>query len=189
MKVKHKDIGAKLERSEWEGEDTHDITEDDFLHLDDTPSSYSGQGGKGVQVKDTEDGLEFITPPGGDRLIWKDESENALTLIDQTADIDWTVLDLTAYTSVNARFALLNMSVLVDALPTHRCLLAVRKNGTTPETWPGFSIHSNALNVGQRYYNGPVIVALDDAQKIEYRLHIHNSGQVDVSIEVLGYIE
>lgn len=189
MKVKHKDIGAKLDRDEWEGEDTHDITEDDFLHLDDTPSSYSGQGGKGVQVKATEDGLELIKPPVGDRLIWKDASENALTLLNQTADTDWTDLDLTAYTSVKARFALLNLSVLVDALPTYRCLLVVRKNGTEPATWPGFNVPRGTLMVGQVYFNGSIIVALDDAQKVEYIFQAHNSGQFDIYIDVLGYIE
>ena len=30
-----------------------------FTELEDTPSSYSGGGGKGVKVKATEDGLEF----------------------------------------------------------------------------------------------------------------------------------
>lgn len=38
---------------------------DDFLDLGDTPSSYTGQSGKAVQVKTTEDGLEFVTPGGG----------------------------------------------------------------------------------------------------------------------------
>jgi len=33
-----------------------------FLGLDDTPSSYSGQSGKSVRVKATEDGLEYYTP-------------------------------------------------------------------------------------------------------------------------------
>lgn len=33
----------------------------DFLSLQDTPSSYSGQSGKVVSVKNTEDGLEFTT--------------------------------------------------------------------------------------------------------------------------------
>jgi hypothetical protein len=32
-----------------------------FLELEDTPSSYSTQGGKGVTVKTTEDGLEFTS--------------------------------------------------------------------------------------------------------------------------------
>ena len=36
-----------------------------FLDLTDTPADYSGQGGKVVKVKDTEDGLEFGTGGGG----------------------------------------------------------------------------------------------------------------------------
>lgn len=37
------------------------MTAEDFLSLSDTPSSYSGEGGKSVQVNGTEDGLEFVT--------------------------------------------------------------------------------------------------------------------------------
>jgi hypothetical protein len=37
----------------------------DFTDLADTPSSYGGQGGKVIQVKTTEDGLEFGTIAGG----------------------------------------------------------------------------------------------------------------------------
>jgi len=36
-----------------------------FLGLTDTPSSYTGEGGKFVRVKATEDGLEFATVSGG----------------------------------------------------------------------------------------------------------------------------
>jgi hypothetical protein len=36
-----------------------------FLSLGDTPSSYSGQGGKSVAVKADESGLEFVTSGGG----------------------------------------------------------------------------------------------------------------------------
>jgi len=37
-----------------------------FLDLEDTPGSYSGQGGKYTKVKSTEDGLEFGTIPASD---------------------------------------------------------------------------------------------------------------------------
>jgi len=35
----------------------------DFIELDDTPSSYSGQAGKLVSVKSAEDGVEFTSSP------------------------------------------------------------------------------------------------------------------------------
>jgi len=35
-----------------------------FIDLSDVPGSYSGQGGKNVAVKATEDGLEFVTANG-----------------------------------------------------------------------------------------------------------------------------
>lgn len=37
----------------------------DFLGLDDSPSSYAGQGGKFVAVKNTVDGVEFVDAPSG----------------------------------------------------------------------------------------------------------------------------
>lgn len=36
-----------------------------FLELTDAPASYTGEGEKVVAVKATEDGLEFVTPSGG----------------------------------------------------------------------------------------------------------------------------
>ena len=38
----------------------------DFLSLTDTPNSYIGQAGKVVSVKQSENGLEFISQAGGD---------------------------------------------------------------------------------------------------------------------------
>jgi len=40
-----------------------------FLGLTDTPSAYTGQGGKTVTVKATVDGLEFTTPAGGGDML------------------------------------------------------------------------------------------------------------------------
>jgi len=44
---------------------THDVDmEHEFIHLVDTPTTYSGSAQKIVVVNDTEDGLEFITTSG-----------------------------------------------------------------------------------------------------------------------------
>ena len=37
----------------------------EFINLDDTPNDYTGQGGKKVKVKASEDGLEFVDDDGG----------------------------------------------------------------------------------------------------------------------------
>ena len=44
--------------------DTKLALQDEFTELTDSPSSYSGESGKVVAVKDTEDGLEFVVQSG-----------------------------------------------------------------------------------------------------------------------------
>ena len=47
------------------GEDGKPCSDTQFTALQDTPSSYTGAGGKVVAVKTSEDGVEFIDPPSG----------------------------------------------------------------------------------------------------------------------------
>lgn len=48
-----------------DGQDGTPCSDTQFTALQDTPSSYTGMGGKVVAVKSTEDGLEFTDPPSG----------------------------------------------------------------------------------------------------------------------------
>jgi len=44
--------------------DTALALQDEFIELTDAPSSYVGEGGKVIAIKDTEDGLEFVVQSG-----------------------------------------------------------------------------------------------------------------------------
>jgi hypothetical protein len=61
----HQDAGAdEINVGGLSGE-LADEQKSNFLKLSDTPSAYTGQGGKVVGVKSAEDGLEFISGGGG----------------------------------------------------------------------------------------------------------------------------
>jgi len=128
--------------------------------------------------------------PGGSTaygLVWKDASEAALTLTNQAATVDWTDLDLTAYTSANARMAYLQLTLTVDTA-TKDYYLAVRKNGTTPGQFPLVRVNQGNANAAD-VFMGYVIVGLDSGQICEYRIDVEAGGQCDVQIDVLGYWE
>jgi len=67
-------LGYFLDIIKLEGGINPPITVSSFLNLSDTPSSYSGQGGKVVAVKADLSGLEFVTGGGGSK--WTDVGSN-----------------------------------------------------------------------------------------------------------------
>lgn len=50
--------------------------QDEFVELEDTPSSYTGFGGKLVAVKMDETGLEFVDPPSSSSALWMEPMTN-----------------------------------------------------------------------------------------------------------------
>ena len=64
----------------WDGQQWVPLPLGTFLGLVDTPSSYSGQGGKLVRVKREEDGLEFI--PGKPVAVVPDDFSSIQEAID-----------------------------------------------------------------------------------------------------------
>lgn len=60
-----------------------------FLGLTDTPGSYEGQSGKIVAVKATEDGLEFITEPGGESAYAGSFEQGSPPTVIQIPDGKW----------------------------------------------------------------------------------------------------
>jgi len=85
-----------------------DQVPDDFLDLQDTPSSYSGYGNYYVSVKSTEDGLEFTTVSGGE----KGETGQGIFAFARV-DGDGTVKDS------------LNMNVSRTATGTYSCTFVI----------------------------------------------------------------
>jgi len=80
-----------------------------FVDLTDTPNSYSGQAGKIVSVKSTEDGLEFIDPATAGVGTLQQVTDNGATTSNPmtvTAGDESTVLNTNglAYTEDNANY-------------------------------------------------------------------------------------
>ncbi len=129
------------------------------------------------------------------RTIWKDASEQALEQLNQNADTDWADLDLTAFTSGIAKFAIVQIVINTDAVTGVAggwLYVGLRKNGTTPVYFPVYNISMEAVSAGQTYRSVSFIIGLDSGQEVEWRLQINPddaSWQVDFWIYVLGYLE
>lgn len=124
------------------------------------------------------------------KVVWKDVPERALRLLNQTEDLDWTDLDLTAYTSASAKIAILGLRLKIDSLTnTAVALWKVRKNGTTPSYYPRIRAGSEMGDTTYADLFEYALVGLDSGQVIEYELGVTGTIQVDVEIRVLGYIE
>jgi len=112
----------------------------------------------------------------------------ALSDLNRIATLGWTDLDLTAYTSVNAKFALLFLRITADVIGGGAySTLASRKNGTT------FSIvwSSNIFTYASAgdFSDLVVIQEMDSSQVIEYAITLGAGWQVDSSIWVMGHTE
>lgn len=122
------------------------------------------------------------------RITWKEPAEIALYLPAQTSPINWTDLDLTAFTSSAAKFAILLVELYGGNYGTSGYnSLRIRKNGT-----------SDSLVYIWFAYNQPIwnpvmatfILGLDANQIMEYRLKLASgTPSLYVRIKCLGYIE
>lgn len=123
-------------------------------------------------------------------LIWKDTPETALALSNQASTVAFTDLDLTAYTSANAKMALLQLKITVDTvgISNTQCYIQVRKNGQSAGLYGGLVITENQAHNGA-YFLAQVVVGLDSGQVMEYALGLSASWQIDAQIDVLGYWE
>lgn len=146
-----------------------------------------GAGATEIVAGDITDRRLFVKP----KHKWKDASENALTLLNQTSFIDWTALDLTAYTSAAAKWVYLRLRLHIDSiLESAEVGLYVRKKDTSTAATPAiYGTYANGLRDGGEIW-GVVFCGMDAGQEIEYYLAIIGAAvQLDVYIDVLGYIE
>lgn len=140
-----------------------------------------------LEDADITDRRIFISP----KHQWKDASENALTILEQSVFIPWTTLDLTAYTSAIAKWAYLRLRLHINSiLADGQIGLYVRKKGTTPTAYPAiYGTYANGLRDGGELW-GVVFCGMNTGQEIEYYLAIIGAAiEADVYIDVLGYIE
>ena len=123
------------------------------------------------------------------KVIWKDVSEAALTDTNRTSTLDWTDLDLSAYTSPNAKLAILRLGLGADTIGADPVSeVAVRKNGTTPSYYPVMRLDKAGVTASS-HHDMVTPIGLDSEQKIEYKIIVGTGWQVDTYIRVLGYIE
>ncbi len=126
---------------------------------------------------------------GLSKVIWKDASETALADLNRTETVDWTDLDLTAYTSSDAKFAILGLRLRADILGTSDTELRLRKKGTAPAAQQRLGLDAAGTTAGV-FHRKQLIIGLDSGQVIEYTIVLGPGGwQVDSIVDVLGYIE
>lgn len=121
------------------------------------------------------------------KVIWKDASERALADTSRTTTLDWTDLDLTAFTSASAKIALIQPWFHVDAWTSGKIAMYFRKNGTTPTYFIQHEVSTPVA--GLNYFSPPFLIGMDAGQVIEYLLEIGGVAQADFYIEVFGYME
>jgi len=124
------------------------------------------------------------------KVVWKDASEQAMIDGNRLATLDWTDLDLTAFTSATAKIAYLELQLRADTVGNGSFVyLSVRKNGTTP-TFTPILIQGTEIKA-MVSYRRDILVGLDSGQVIEYRIASGDwtGWQIDTNIQVFGYIE
>lgn len=124
---------------------------------------------------------------GGSKVVWKEPSERALSLTGKTATITWTDLDLTAYTSADAKIAIVLLTVHINTSGMTGSAVFIRKNGTTSPYFPRQYGISGVDN--DNYSYGSHLIGLDAGQVLEYYLAVSPPANLDMAIDVLGYIE
>jgi len=177
---------ASFAKSSWLWNELGDEVREAYNSM----ASGTGLSGRDMFTRSYIKGL-FTYPTGGEEgmnIIWKDASERALSDEERTTNLDWTVLDLTAYTSANAKFALLQLNFRAqDAGTAYDSWLQVRKNGTTPDYMPFICINNAEPDWSMRTLCP--ILGLDADRRIQYRIDVATGATVDSWIDVLGYVE
>jgi hypothetical protein len=122
------------------------------------------------------------------KVVWKDVPARALIDVDRTTLLNYTDLDLTAYTSANAKFAIAKLLLVATTTGTSgQSWTAIRKNGTTPSYYIAVSAVHDLPN---GFITSEVsIVGLDAGQIIEYTIVPATGATLTTHIDVLGYIE
>jgi hypothetical protein len=143
-----------------------------------------------VPIQVDANGKVVIDPSvlaGYSKVVWKDAPDRALSDLNRVASLAYTVLDLTAYTSANAKFAIGRLVTHIDNWTSGSVYIDIRKNGTAPAYVP--SCYGTVDAVSGNFAVAPFIIGLDAGQVIEYQIFLGGVAQVDSYIDILGYIE
>jgi hypothetical protein len=120
------------------------------------------------------------------RIVWKDAADIVLDLSARTASIDWTDLDLTSYTSANAKLALLQVKFNGEFGTAGDNSFYMRKNGTSEDKLM-INIPSSHPDYDSVFMT--TMMGLDSGQVMEYKLAIATNAVLYVQIVCMGYIE
>ncbi len=123
------------------------------------------------------------------KVVWKDASQTALNDDNRTSSITWTLLDLIARTSPNAKFAIVRMDLQARVVGIGADSdLKIRKHGTSPAYYPRL-ILDKAGTTPYVFKYMMAIIGLGQGQKIDYAIDVGTNWTIDSDIKVLGYIE
>lgn len=197
------DVGAHADRHESGGDDEIDLS---GLTPADHASRHQNGGADEISVAGLSGELADNQPPkahasshaigGADTLdgsfskvVWKDASEEALSDVDRTVTLSYTDLDLSAYISADAKFAIIAVTIIPVTIGTGgQCVVLVRKNGTTPDHCCRVNVDKDGCTANQ-YHQHQKIVGLDAGQVVEYYISIGTGWKLTTYIDVVGYIE
>jgi len=144
-------------------------------------------GTEGHYLKAGASEPEWAAPAVGSQVIWKDASTSPLVDTDRTETIDWTDLDLTAHTSVDAKVAIIKLAIKLTSYTSGYVYIGVRKKGTTPTYFP--MIYGCNLPEADKTCMNVVLCGMDAGQVIEYKIVLSGTATLTSYIQVLGYIE
>ena len=123
-------------------------------------------------------------------VVWA-YTANVLADLNRTTALAATDLDLTAATSANAKFVILQVTIGIDSITAGAANFAelyINQNGQSPKGWYRFRI-DGAGSAASSLQHGQCIMGMDAGQVIEYELDVGGTIQFDTFISVLGYIE
>jgi len=123
------------------------------------------------------------------KIIWKPVSPTVMENLNRTTSLPRTDLVLTAYTSPNAKIAIVELRMRADTVGTGSySRLYVRKGGSPAIAYPNLVL-DKAGTTAAVYHYLTALIGLNSSQMIWYGIYVSTGWQVDTRISVMGYIE
>lgn len=146
----------------------------EVCYVDDTLETYRYSGAA----------WELISGTTG--ITFKDNPAQVLALSNITATTNFTEVDITSDTSGSTKAALLQVIMTLDSYTNGAITLILREKGTTPAN-PHTVVFEKPVTGGVAH--SELLIPVDTDQILEYNLVIGGTCQIDVLINVMGYIE
>ncbi|MAH45845.1 hypothetical protein CMI37_08440 [Candidatus Pacearchaeota archaeon] len=145
---------------------------------------------------DLKDNLVYLKTeadkiPGLAKITWIGTTVSLLASLNVTANVTWANIDITGSSSADTRFAIILLRIHLDSIAGagEFGVLSVRKNGDTPSQMPRISVDADNGDIAGADRYQTVIVGTDTGQIFQYQYAETGTLQVDLFIDLLGYIE